>query len=131
MSKRMDNGRLVLECLAVRDRFGDRAKLCTDSRHERGWWECHLPSASRGRTVFVFYPDDYPDSPPRVIFAGRLRQGTPHVMHGNVLDICHAHGFWNGQCAAATAMLEAIEWFEGYDAWKRIRRWPVPDAVGT
>jgi hypothetical protein len=105
MSKKMDNRRLMLECRVVREHFGDRTKLCTNSRRERVWWECGLPGGSQERAVFVFYPDDYPDSPPTVVYCSRLQRHTPHVMCGNVLDVCYAAGFWNSRCTAATAML--------------------------
>ena len=123
--------RLALEYMAVKEHFGKQAKICTDQHRENFWWECRLPSGSRGRTVLIFYPDGYPASPPKVVFVGRLRRGTPHVMFGKVLDVCYGYGFWNRQCTAATAMLAATRWFREYDAWRETGRWPATDAMGT
>jgi len=131
MPSTMEKRRLILEYLAVREHFGDQARLCTDERREKLWWECSLLVGDQDRIVRVVYSEDHPKSPPQVVLASILPPGTPHVMFGRVLDVCHAYGFWDDRCTAATAMLEAVKWFEGYDAWSRTGRWPVPDALSV
>jgi len=73
----MDKERLVLEYMAMRDRWGDKPKLCQDD--ESIWWEYNLFLEGNNFPIRIIYPQSYPSKAPKIICMVGLPSTTPHV----------------------------------------------------
>lgn len=93
-------------------------------------WTGRLKSALSTRTYFVrvTYPDDFPDSAPRVeILYPRLPEGTPHVIapqrpclyRGGPRD-----GYDPGSTTAATFVAWTALWIHAFETWQMTGTWP-------
>ncbi len=137
MSILNDKKRFVLEHAAMRERWGDRPRLRSDSSRTRVWWEYELRLEGNLLLIKIEYPSDYPASPPDVVIETSLPSGTPHVLPGNRMcwyypgETARNRNIWSpSKDTAAVAVGAAYRWFLAFLAWRTLGEWPVPDAVG-
>jgi hypothetical protein len=140
-----DRGRLVLEARAMRERWGDAATLCRNPENTLLWWEHVVQVEGNEIPIRVVYPDDYPASPPEIVFGCNLPRGTPHVwpkprtiMPGYRMcwyypgEQKRTRNVWNPATdTAAVAVAAAYRWCLAFVVWLSTEQWPVPDAVET
>jgi hypothetical protein len=122
--------RLAAETTAMAERFpGFVAEL---SQTGELTWRGSLRSALDGGGLYrvaVTYPDDFPDSPPRVeLLAPRLPEGTPHVLSDRRLCLFRDHGTRSGyepaRTTAATLVAWTALWIHAFETWRATGTWP-------
>jgi ubiquitin-protein ligase len=145
MSIVSDKNRLVLEHRAMRERWGEAARWCCNSGRTVYWWEYTVRVEGNEFPIRVAYPDDYPASPPEIIFDVELPGNTPHVLRsGRValpgVRMCwfypgeskRSRNVWNPATdTAAMAIGVAHRWCLAFVVWLSTGNWPVPDAANV
>ena len=127
-----DKRRLVLEYAAMRERWGDTARLCANHNATELWWEYVLQHGGGNRMpIRVVYPEGYPSMPPVLKVMCDMPCGTPHLMAGN--EICwlphggtnRARNRWDPACdTAAVALGAAHRWYLAFLVWVTTGSWP-------
>lgn len=131
-----DPKRLVLEEMAMRERWGNEPTLCQGS-DQRLLWDCTLKIEANEFRVWIIYPRDYPASPPEIIPVTDLPANTPHRLDGGRLcwyrpGAARGNNVWDpAHDSAALAVGVAYRWFLAFLVWMTTREWPVPDAANT
>ena len=142
----MDNKRLVLEYNAMRERWGERPKLCRSRDGRKLWWEFDARLEGNTLPIKIAYPSDYPATPPQIITTGSLPADTPHIMPGPSIlrgkKLCWYYpadkrnrNQWSpSRDTAAMCISVAQRWFLAFLVWystpnRKFEDWPVPDAV--
>ena len=146
----ISNKRLVLEYSAMRERWGERPRLCRNANGKRLWWELDIHLEGSTLPIRIVYPDDYPSAPPQIITSAPLPGDTPHVLPGNwPIPQLLAGGTrlcWNdprdtrsinkwapSRDTAALCISIAQQWFLAFLVWystpnRTFKDWPVPDS---
>ena len=146
----ISNKRLVLEYNAMRERWGERPRLCKNASGKRLWWEFDIHLEGNTLPIKIVYPDNYPSAPPQIITSAPLPGDTPHVLPGNwPIPQLLAGGTrlcWNdprdtrsinkwapSRDTAALCISIAQQWFLAFLVWystpnRTFGDWPVPDS---
>ena len=129
--------RLVLEHCAMRERWGNSGKLCSNKSRTNVWWEYIVKMEGNAFSIKIEYPSDYPASPPDIYVKTTLPSETPHLLSGK--RMCWFYpgsksnkNRWNpARDTAAVAVGVAHRWLMAFLIWDATGKWPVPDAVNN
>ncbi len=130
----MDKERLVLEHMAMRDRWGDKPKLCSNSKKSTIWWEYTVCLEKCKFPIKIIYPDLYPSDSPEIKCMMRLPSKTPHRYDYNILCwhrsvSSNYNNSWEpSRDTAALCIGVAYKWFMAYLVWRTTDEWPVEHA---
>lgn len=122
----LDNkNRLVAEVRAMQQKYAARAIL-KQWGHELGW-EYTVMESGREFPVRIVYPDNYPDSPPRILSVKKI-PSSPHQLGDH--ELCWTNRWsleseWNPcRDTAAVCIPAAHRWFACLLIYLTTNNWP-------
>lgn len=131
----MNKERLVLEYMAMRDRWGEKPKLCQNDS-ELVWWEYDLLLEGNNFPIKIIYPKSYPSRAPKIISVSSLPNSTPHIFLDDhrlcwrLPSASTSNNQWQpSRDTAAVCIGVAYQWFAAFLVWNTIGVWPIEEAT--